>query len=78
MDLEVKTMLKVKIKLKDILKQRNMTQKELAEMANIREATISEIVRGSRTVININHLTAIAEALNITDIEQLIVLERKE
>lgn len=71
-------MLKVKIKLKDILKQRNMTQKELAEMANIREATISEIVRGSRTVININHLTAIAEALNITDIEQLIVLERKE
>ena len=71
-------MLTVKIKLKDILKQRNMTQKELAEMANIREATISEIVRGSRTVININHLTAIAEALNITDIEQLIVLERKE
>lgn len=53
-------MLEVKIKLKDILKERKLTQKELAKMANLREATVSEIIRGTRNVINFNHLTAIA------------------
>lgn len=71
-------MLEVKIKLKDILKERKLTQKELAKMANLREATVSEIIRGTRNVINFNHLTAIAEALNITEIQQIIVLEKKD
>ncbi|WP_394867502.1 helix-turn-helix domain-containing protein [Paraclostridium bifermentans] len=67
-------MLEVKFKLKEILEERNITQKQLAQLANIREATISEIIRGSRTVINFKHLSSIAEALQITDIEKLMVL----
>lgn len=67
-------MLEVKFKLKEILEERNITQKQLAQLANVREATISEIIRGSRTVINFKHLSSIAEALKITDIEKLMVL----
>lgn len=67
-------MLEVKFKLKDILEERNMTQKELAKKANVREATVSDIVRGTRTVINFKHLASIAEALEIKDIQKIIEL----
>ena len=40
-----------------------ITQKKLAEMAGVRESTISDIVRGSRTVINFEHLAKIASAV---------------
>ncbi|PEJ62415.1 XRE family transcriptional regulator [Bacillus toyonensis] len=71
-------MLEVKFKLKELLEERNLTQKELAKLSNVREATISEISRGTRTVINFKHLAAIANALNITDIQQIMVLEKIE
>ncbi|HLQ83083.1 MAG TPA: helix-turn-helix transcriptional regulator [Pseudogracilibacillus sp.] len=32
------------------------TQKELAKMTKIRESTISDIVRGTRTFLNYGHL----------------------
>jgi len=70
-------MVEVKFKLKEILEERNITQKQLSEISKIREATISEIIRGSRTVINFRHLSAIAEALNIYEIEKLMVLVKK-
>lgn len=69
-------MLTVKFLLKEVLEERKITQKELSKMAMVREATISEIVRGSRTVINFHHLASIAEALNITDINKLMTLEK--
>lgn len=71
-------MLEVKFKLKEILEERNLTQKELARKSNIREATISEIVRSTRTAINIQHLAAIATALEIKEIEKIIVLQEKD
>ena len=70
-------MLVVNFKLKGILEERNMTQKELAKLANVREATISDIVRGTRTVINFNHLAAIATALQINDINELMDLREE-
>ena len=70
-------MLEVKFKLKEILDERNITQKQLSELSKVREATISEIIRGSRTVINFRHLSAIAEALNIYEIEKLMILVKK-
>ena len=42
----------VKLKVKEVIEQRGITQKKLAEMSGIRESTISDIVRGTRTVIN--------------------------
>ncbi|MFQ7528928.1 MAG: helix-turn-helix domain-containing protein [Mediterraneibacter gnavus] len=57
------------------IRKRELSQKRLAEMSGIRESTISDIVRGTRTVINFEHLSKIAEALEITDIRELIDFE---
>ena len=65
----------VKLKVKDALEKRELSKKRLAEMSGIRESTISDIVRGTRTVINFEHLSKIAEALEITDIRELIDFE---
>lgn len=44
-------------------------------MSGLRESTISDIVRGTRTVINFEHLSKIAEALEIDNITELIDFE---
>ncbi len=62
----------VKLKVKEVIEQRGITQKKLAEMSGIRESTISDIVRGTRTVINFEHLSKIAEALEVNSITELI------
>ncbi|WP_141232358.1 helix-turn-helix domain-containing protein [Niallia circulans] len=67
---------KVVFKLKDLLHEKKMTQKELSERTKIREATISDIVRGSRTVLNYEHLEKISNALGLTDIRDIIDLEQ--
>ena len=68
----------VRLRVRELLTERHITQKELAEMAHLREATVSDIARGTRTVINLSHLAAIAEALNVTDISDLLSLEVSE
>ena len=65
----------VKLKVKEVLEKRGLSQKKLAEMSGIRESTISDIVRGTRTVINFEHLSKIAKALEVTDIRELIDFE---
>ena len=65
----------MKLKVKELLEERNITQKKLAQISGIRESTISDIVRGTRTVINFEHLSKIAEALEIDNISQLIDFE---
>lgn len=67
----------VKLKVKEALESRKLSQKKLAEMSGIRESTISDIVRGTRTVINFEYLSKIAEALEVTDIRELIDFEDK-
>lgn len=64
----------IRIRLKELLEERGLKQKELAEMTGIRESTISDICRGSRTVMNFEHIAKIAEALEISDIRDLIEL----
>lgn len=67
----------VKLKIKEAIEKRGITQKKLAEMSGIRESTISDIVRGTRTVINFEHLSKIAKALEVDDITELIDFEHK-
>ena len=67
----------IKLKVKELLEAREITQKKLAHMSGIRESTISDIVRGTRTVINFEHLSKVAEALEIDNISQLIDFEEK-
>ena len=65
----------VKLRVKELLEEKGITQKKLAELAGVRESTISDIVRGTRTVINFEHLSKIATALEIDDIRKIIDLE---
>ena len=64
---------RVKLRVKELLEEEGITQKKLAEMAGVRESTI---VRGTRTVINFEHLGKIATALEISDIRKIIDLEK--
>jgi putative transcriptional regulator len=68
-------------KLKELLERRGMSQKELSQKTGIREATISEMVNDSRSVYNKTHLVKVMDALNVTDLNdllELIVLENED
>ncbi|MBF1699334.1 MAG: helix-turn-helix transcriptional regulator [Streptococcus sanguinis] len=62
----------LKLKLKSLLEERGLTQKKLSELSGVRESTISDIVRGSRTLINFEHFEKLARALEISEITELI------
>lgn len=64
----------IKIRLKEILDERGIKQKDLAKQTGIRESTISDICRGTRTVMNFEHIAKIVEVLEINDIGDLIKL----
>jgi len=63
------------LRIKEILEKRNLTQKELAEMSGLRTASISEMANNSRTVINKAHLAKIMDALDITDLSEILELK---
>ena len=65
----------VKIKLKEILAERNMTQSELARLSNLSETAISMFARGQGNSINKEYLSKIASVLNITNISAILQLE---
>lgn len=64
--------MKLHIRLKEILDERGITQKEFATLTGIRPATISEICNNQRSTINRDQITIIAEKLGITDISELM------
>ena len=66
--------LKLKVQLKQILKEKNMTQKELAEKTGLKPSVISEIANNQRSAINRNYIELIAAALEITDIKEILTL----
>lgn len=68
-------MVNISLRVRELLNERNMSQKELASVSGVRESTISEICRNARSVINFEHLSKIADALGVTDIRELIVLD---
>ena len=67
--------LKFVVRLKHVLSERGMTQKELVELTGLRAAAVSEFANNRRSAINTEHLLKIAEALNIKDISQLVRFE---
>lgn len=65
-------MRKVSIRLSEILKEKGMTQKELAKLTGLRANVISELVNNQRTTFNKEHLMKICDTLEIDDISELI------
>lgn len=66
---------RIYIKLKEILHDRKISQKELSKMTGIRPAAISEIANNQRSTINKDQIEKIAEVLNISKLSDLIVFE---
>ena len=65
----------IQVRLKEVLKDRSMTQKELASKAGLREATVSAIARNQQDLINLRHLEKIMEALEMDNISELFEVE---
>lgn len=63
--------MKMYVKIREVLKARHMTQKDLAEKTGIAPTTISFICRDATTTINKEHLGRIAEVLDIYDFNEL-------
>ncbi|MGW8958622.1 helix-turn-helix domain-containing protein [Paenibacillus sp. NPDC055715] len=63
------------VKLGKILESKGMTQGTLSQLTGLRPSTISEIVRGSRSVLNKDDLAKIIEVLEMTYIEEIIVID---
>jgi len=65
----------IKFRLKELLNDRNMTQKELVEKTGLRPNSISEMVNNQRSTINKEHAAAVANALGIEDLNELFELD---
>lgn len=57
---------KVNLKLRDLLEEHNMTQKELAVKAGVRENTISDLLKDNKQGIRFETLARIASAFNLS------------
>jgi len=69
---------KVVYKIDDALKERKLTQKQLAAMTGMRVATISELVNGKGTNINYVQMLALMAALRLTSFEQIFEIRLPE
>lgn len=70
--------MKIEIKLKELLKERNIEQKQLAEMTDLTERTISELVNNKVKRVPKEAIEKIAVALNIENLNDLITLVKEE
>ena len=66
--------LSVKVRLRELLKERGMTQAEFAKISGLRTAAVSELCNQMRTSIHVEHIRKVAEALDIRDMNELIAL----
>lgn len=66
---------RIRIKLREQLEARDMSQSKLADLADIRPNAISNLTRGYVDRLTISHIERIAEVLEINDINELISLE---
>ena len=62
----------MRIKLKEIMEERELTQLKVSEMTGIRQAAISEIANNRRDTINKVHLETICKALDIVDFNEIL------
>lgn len=69
---------KFRVKIKEALAKADMNQKELAKLTGLREAAISEMAQNARTVINKVHLAKIMDALDITELSEILELTVEE
>ena len=65
-------MKKVKLQINELLHTHNLTITQLHIKTGIRRATLSELANGKRQRVQLDHLSKIADALDITDMNVLL------
>jgi len=63
--------MELKVKLKEVLNERGMSQVELAEKTGLTRTVISELATNRRTSINREHINKVLQALEITDMNEM-------
>ncbi|MGX7245827.1 helix-turn-helix domain-containing protein [Enterococcus quebecensis] len=69
---------KVKICLKELVKERGISLRELARLSDIEPSIINKLANGKREKIYLPHIERIADALDIDDISKIIKLVSEE
>lgn len=64
----------VNFKLKELISNSNMTQKEIASKAGIRENTLSDLLKNDKKGIRFLTLEKLANVFDIQDINEIITL----
>ena len=64
----------VNFKLKELISNSNMTQKEIASKAGIRENTLSDLLKNDKKGIRFSTLEKLAIVFDIQDINEIITL----
>ena len=64
----------VNFKLKELISNSNMTQKEIASKAGIRENTLSDLLKNDKKGIRFSTLEKLAKVFDIQDISEIITL----
>ncbi|MNP44205.1 Helix-turn-helix domain protein [compost metagenome] len=65
---------KVIVKVGELTKKHKISLRELSRLSDVRHAALSELSNGKRESISFSHIERIAEALNISDIREIIEL----
>ncbi len=66
------------IKLRELLLKKGMTIRKLSLLSDVRPAAICDLVNHKRINVHLHHLTRIADALEIDDINQIITIVKIE
>ena len=64
----------VNFKLKELISNSNMTQKEIASKAGIRENTLSDLLKNDKKGTRFSTLEKLANVFDIQDINEIITL----
>lgn len=69
---------RIEITINSLLLKHNLSLRELSRMADIDISALSTLARGKRKRVDLGHLQRIAEALDITDMNELIKIKNIE
>ncbi|MDN6269943.1 MAG: helix-turn-helix transcriptional regulator [Tetragenococcus koreensis] len=68
---------KLVIHIRELTQKYDISLRELSRRSDIDIARLSELASGKRQRVNIDYIVRIAEALNISDIREILTLEDK-